>query len=82
MTVHTYRVKKGESARSVSEKFAVPESTIGRVNPGPFYEGRPISVPVDILRIPPGASENAAEYFEVPRSRIVELEDAAYIFFL
>lgn len=82
MNVHTYTVRRGESARSVGEKFSVPESAVARENPGVFYEGRKISVPVDILRIPLEASQNAAAYYEVPPSRITVLGDAAYILFI
>ena len=82
MYVPTYRVRRGESARSIGEKFSVPESAILRENPGPLYEGREITVPVDILRIPPESAKTAAAYYEVPESWITVSEDAAYILFL
>ena len=79
--MYTYTVRKGESVRSVAAKFAVPEPTLARENPTPFYEGQRITVPVDILFLPPEAAEDAPEYYQVPESAIFRRPDGANILF-
>lgn len=82
MTVHTYTVGKGESARSVSGKFSVSLAALQRENPTPFYEGQVVSVPVGILTLPPGSAPGAAGYFQVPPGAVLDRPNAVNIVFL
>lgn len=81
MPMHTYTVKKGESVKSVSAKFALPEAALCRDNPTPFFEGQRLTVPVDILFLPPEAAKNAAEYYQVPESSILRRPDGVNVLF-
>ena len=79
--MHTYIVQKGESVRSVSRKFSVPEAALLRENQAPFYEGQSVSVPVDILSLPPDAARYAQGYFQVPASSVVTLGETVDVIF-
>ncbi len=80
--MHTYTVGKGESAQSVSEKFAVSSAALQRENHTPFYEGQQITVPVGILTLPPGPHPGAVKYYQVTDASVFERQDAVNILFL
>lgn len=82
MTVHSYTVRKGESAQSVSEKFQVAPAALLRENETPFYEGQQVTVPVGILHLPPTSAVRLTGPYQVPESRILERQDATNILFL
>lgn len=81
MTVFTYTVQRGESARSVAWKFMVSQAALTRENETPFYEGQKVTVPVCILTLPPSAGQNRADYYQVPPSAIVSRPGTENIIF-
>ena len=81
MTVHIYTVQKGESARSVSEKFGVTEAAVLRENHIPFYEGQQVTVPVGIINIPPRPRRMLTAFYQVPDAAIYTRPDVTNIIF-
>lgn len=83
MTVHIYTVQRGESARSVCEKFNVSAAALLRENETPFYEGQQVTVPVGVLNLPQGTSAGRLTgSYQVSRAAIIERDDAVNIIFL
>ena len=83
MTVHTYIVRKGESARSVADKFEVTVAALTRENATPFYEGQLVTVPVGVLRFDAGnAPKGPGSFFQVPETSIMSRRGVMNIIFL
>ncbi len=81
--MHTYIVGKGESARSVAEKFRVTTASLTRENATPFYEGQLVSVPVGILSLDAGdVPYRPQSFFQVPESSVQTRRDVLNIVFL
>ncbi len=81
--MHTYIAQKGESARSVSEKFNVTPAALMRENVTPFYEGQVVTVPVGVLNLPShSAPVHPAAYYQVPESSVFTRRDRVNIVFL
>lgn len=79
--MHTYTVRRGESVRSVAEKFGVPEPALLRENPSPFYEGQQVTVPVSVLNIAPQPPSALRLYYQIPGTAILEFPDRVNILF-
>lgn len=82
MTVHSYKVQRGESVRSVAAKFSVPEAALSRENETPFYQGQRVSVPVTVLRVPPEPPQVLAERYQVPAAKVLTRPDVSIIVFI
>ncbi len=79
--MHTYTVRRGESARSVAEKFSVPEAALLRENHAPFYEGQRVTVPVSVLNIAPLPPSVLMRCYQIPGTAILERPDRVNILF-
>ena len=79
--MHTYTVRRGESARSVAEKFGVPQAALLRENPAPFYEGQQVAVPVSVLNIAPLPPTVLGLYYQIPGTAILSFPDRVNILF-
>ncbi len=79
--MHTYTVLRGESVRSVAEKFGVPQAALLRENPAPFYEGQRVTVPVSVLCTAPAPAELLSRYYQTPLSTIHERSHRVNIVF-
>ncbi len=79
--MHSYTVQKGESSRSVAEKFGVNESALLRENTAPFYEGQQVVVPVRVMHIASNPPSLLQRCYQIPDASILESSDHMNIIF-
>ncbi len=77
-----YKVRKGESVRSVAQKFRLPEAALARENETPFYEGQRVFVPVSVLRLEPEDPEVIKRLYGLGGEAILTRPDASIIIFM